>query len=189
VRAIAVQLDHEALGWPEEVHDEGANANVHFGLGKTVAAADGQETPLQLAASPIGREIRGDRKSKELRLAHRGGESLGWQRAAEVREGARSRGDRYAETAGSYACPQVPRAVDDDSSSAPASLPRNRHVGLRVKRGGGGRPTRADHALELSRAGVAEDCPLATGQGRSHPPSRLAQPAVPYAEDPAMNAV
>jgi hypothetical protein len=48
VVAPAIDLDHQALGAPEEIDLVGADADVHLGLGDAVLAAEAQEDALQV---------------------------------------------------------------------------------------------------------------------------------------------
>jgi hypothetical protein len=54
VVAVAVDLDHESLGPPEEVHGVRAHLDVDLGLGDAVAPADPQEEALKVAAGALG---------------------------------------------------------------------------------------------------------------------------------------
>lgn len=58
VGPVAVELHHQPSCGPEEVHREGPEGNVHFWLGKAVAATEGEEAPLELAAGVIGGRLR-----------------------------------------------------------------------------------------------------------------------------------
>ncbi len=69
MRPPAINFRNQPLGAPEEVHDISVNPNVHFRPGKAVAATEGEELRLELAAAVVGRDGLPDGKAEVLRLA------------------------------------------------------------------------------------------------------------------------
>jgi hypothetical protein len=54
VGSVAVEFDDEALLRPENIGNEGGDADVHRGLRKAVVAAEGKEARLEFAAGLVG---------------------------------------------------------------------------------------------------------------------------------------
>jgi hypothetical protein len=70
VRFPAVELGEEALLRPEEVHFVSVYRCAHSGLGKAVAAAEGEEAMLELRAGGLGgHALVTEREAEKLRLA------------------------------------------------------------------------------------------------------------------------
>ncbi len=65
----AVDLDDQAVLGPGEIDDEAADPNIHFRLGKAVAATEGQEMRFELAARAIRLERVVEREPEELGLS------------------------------------------------------------------------------------------------------------------------
>ena len=57
----AIELGDELLSAPKEIHDEPANPDVCFRLGKAVATKEGEKAPLEFASGVIESESVPDR--------------------------------------------------------------------------------------------------------------------------------
>jgi hypothetical protein len=89
VSGVAVDLDHESGGTPEEVDRERAHADVDLRLRQPESATEAEERALELASGVVGRD-RAEVEAEELRLAAgRAAQQLGVEvDAAEVGQGA-----------------------------------------------------------------------------------------------------
>jgi hypothetical protein len=190
VGAIAVQLDDEALSWPETIHNEGAQTDVDLWARKPVATADSQKTGFQLAAGVVGIELLIQRKPEELRQAQSRGELRLGKGASEVTQGPGWRGDGDVVAPRDLASVEDAGAVKSDPLATPAArLSRDRYVRNNVNCGWGRRAANPEHAPELAGARVAQHCPLPTGENRCHPSAGLAYASVPNGENLAVKTV
>jgi hypothetical protein len=89
----AVELDDQANLRPEEVNDESIDGDIHLGLGKAVAAQEGEEPRLELAAGVVGLELP-NRQPQELGLAKGSNELWLRKNTPEIAERPRGRGHR-----------------------------------------------------------------------------------------------
>jgi hypothetical protein len=56
MEAVTVNLDHQTVVAPEEIHDEGVDRYVHLRRPDSVPAAESQEQVLELAAGEVSLE-------------------------------------------------------------------------------------------------------------------------------------
>jgi hypothetical protein len=121
--AVAVGFDDQLLGAPEEVDFVGAETDIHFGLGKAVAAAETEEEPLEFTTGEVGflvellfsdqPQVQG---SSDRRLENRLGRG-----AVQVPERPRRLGNRDAVPAGRNCGNEGVGSVDRDPRAFPAS--------------------------------------------------------------------
>lgn len=174
---------------PEEIHDVGADANVHGWLGKAMPAAEGEGAPLELAAGVVRVRAVGDREAQVFRLAQRGCELRLGKEAAEVDQ--RPAWARH----GDAGLPRYFAGEEGAGSMHPdplATLCLSRDGDVRNRRPGRGwgRACAAGlDAPESCRAGVAEHGLGPAGEHRRHPDALPAQSWMPNGVNPSMNTV
>lgn len=203
----AVDLDHEPLSRPEEVHLEPEQRDVHGGERDVVVAADPQELALALRPgfgeryraigkqSPERLEATATTSSRaeivkppaiqedtELGLLEHAPGLAGAGQRGQVKD--RPRGARHRDEAapGGIDAIQMARAVNRDLAGSRARPAGDRHVDPALV-------ARRNQAVKLRGAPMAEYGTLPGGHHCRHPAALLAHPPMAHGIDPAMEAM
>lgn len=188
MRVPAVDFDDETMRAPEEVHRVPVEMNVHFRLGKAMAAADAEEQRLELRTGSVGLGLGIDGEVKELGFADGSGVFGLPSDLAEILEGSGWIRHRNPTVHGALAMKEGFRAMQADASALRAAavpwdgdVDRSCTAQVVVPA-----PPRQD-APQCRCAPVAQDCGIAVSKHRRHPPAFLAEAAMADGINSAMN--